>query len=321
MPDNNLNPINQNSSPRMDAPPIPEVEVRTMESDKKSVERGEIRPTPESVLPPIEDKSPMFKSETVSTTSLGDSMPMKKGHTGLYATLIVIILLLASGGIYYFYNFYNQSPSTDVTAVSNSLNNTKPTNDLPKEHLNPHSSLLSSTIPSSEARFGNLIYDSVFQYFKQITTVSKPANGTLIEIKTLDEKGSQIPFGSFLPLFFAVDKTQLGNWFNDDFTTFIYFDEKGSWPGFVAKIKDGISSAEIFDSLGKSLEVQDLTKFYIVNPGKFQKFKDGQLNGKKTRYASALSDGASFNYGIFGNYFVISTSYPGIKTVSSSLNP
>ena len=57
----------------------------------------------------------------------------------------------------------------------------------------------------------------------------------------------------------------------------------------------------------------------VATPGAFKGFKDGTLNAMASRYSVGSTPGASFNYGVFGGYLVISTSYDGLKAVAPML--
>ncbi|MDP2629472.1 MAG: hypothetical protein Q8P45_02095 [Candidatus Harrisonbacteria bacterium] len=70
-------------------PPIPEVAIRTLESDARSIAAGEIDPQPEIVTP----------SAAVFGTS-AETVKKKKKHGWL---LLLIILVLALGAVIFFF--------------------------------------------------------------------------------------------------------------------------------------------------------------------------------------------------------------------------
>ena len=69
-----------------------------------------------------------------------------------------------------------------------------------------------------------------------------------------------------------------------------------------------------------AVEGADLSYFYLNPVGlTFQPFKSGSYNGSATRYSAGSQAGSSFNYGAFGNYVVISTSFTGLKAAVALL--
>jgi len=135
------------------------------------------------------------------------------------------------------------------------------------------------------------------------------ANNRFNEVEILKEDGGQIPFPEllrrFLPFF---DKDFLSRTFNDDFTAFRYYDADGSWPGYVAKIKD-------FQVLAPAIApiLENYAGKFYPSEENLGKFKDGFVFGVKTRYAVSSKPGVSFNYGLFKDYLVISTNFEGFK--------
>ena len=145
---------------------------------------------------------------------------------------------------------------------------------------------------------------------------------------TLTTLTGPISLSEFLPLFIKesvgsdvapafVDLSK----FEDDFTAFLYYDESGVWPGYVARIKDGEDSLVIKTRLIEVESSFDLSAFYLGQPGTFKEFKDGTYNKMKTRYAVGGQSGASFNYTFFGtNTLVLSTSFNGLKAAISLID-
>lgn len=128
------------------------------------------------------------------------------------------------------------------------------------------------------------------------------------------ENGQQLPFATFLTSVAPVTTalTDAG-YFEQDFTAILYYDANGVWPVYVAKLKAGVSAADAINGVKTIEGVLDLNNFYLASPGTFAAFKDGKIGNYATRYAVGGQSGASFNYGVLGNYFVLSTSYNGLK--------
>ncbi|MBI3046008.1 MAG: hypothetical protein HYY86_00475 [Candidatus Harrisonbacteria bacterium] len=135
------------------------------------------------------------------------------------------------------------------------------------------------------------------------------------EVEILKEDGGQMSlpelFRRFLPVF---DKDFLSQTFNDDFTAFRYYDANGSWPGYVAKIKDSQVLAPVIAPI-----LENYAARFYISPETLGEFKDGSVLGIKTRYAIGSRPGSAFNYGLFNEYLVISASFDGFKLALKSL--
>lgn len=297
----------QNNQPQFGAPPPPQVGLRTMQSDIKSVERGEPTPIPESVLPPENTSEPVFRPET----QLGETSPKeggKKKALGLVVTLLVLVILGLGGYFAYPIFFGAEAPPP-----------APPPAPVPIISVTPHNSFFFPAAPSiSEIRLSTLLGPSITNAL-QALSANRLADSTLQEVSILDAEGSQTAFSSFFPaLAPTVPASQLPQWFEDDFTAFLFYDQDGVWPGYAAKVKNGVNVDDVKSAFA-SLEAADLSAFYLTPPGVFGTFKSGQINGKATRYAVGSTPGASFNYGFVSGYLVVSTSYNGLKSAASLL--
>ncbi|MDO8466961.1 MAG: hypothetical protein Q7S83_02360 [bacterium] len=147
----------------------------------------------------------------------------------------------------------------------------------------------------------------------QSESFNQLAEGQMKEVK-ISENGAQVPFPTFLSSVSPVASALAdGGYFEKDFTAMLYYDASGVWPVYVAKLKASANAADLV-SIMKSIEgVLDLGSFYLAPPGSFATFKDGQINGRATRYSVGTQAGAAFNYGLLGDYFVLATSYNGLK--------
>ncbi len=141
------------------------------------------------------------------------------------------------------------------------------------------------------------------------------ADGQLKEVKISDNKG-QVPFASYLGALMPA-ATALGgtDWFENDFTALLYYDANGVWPIYIAKLKSGVDSSAVKNGL-KALEpIMETANLYLNPPGTFAPFKDGKAGNYPTRYSVGTQKGAAFNYGIAGNYLILSANYNGLKSV------
>jgi len=307
------NQPNQPGEQKFGAAPTPEINIRTTESDIKSIERGESMPVPESVLPPETEKEPVFRPETqVPEGMMGmEEEPPKGKKPWLWIILGVVIVGL--GLLAYFVVFpLISSPPTPSPTPSPS-----PTTQIIAPA--PHNSLfLSPLADQTQITLQNFLLSTITNNLQLIAANRLPDN-TVQEVVVVDINDSQVPWSSYLPAFLpTLTPTQLGTWFEDDFTAFIFYDAKGVWPGLVAKIKNS-ANIDAAKATLTILETSDLSKFYLSPPGVFGQFKNGQINGKATRYAVGGIPGAALNYGFVNSYFVISTSYDGLRAAAPLL--
>ncbi len=302
------------------APPAPEVNVRTMASDTSSIQRGESMPVPESVLPPETEKEPTFRPETQVGESMGMAMeeekPPSKGRKVLVVSLLVVIVIGVGLAGYYF--VYPLLSRTEPAPPPEALPPAEPSAEPPAVLTAHNSFFFPRPAEVSEVRLSSLLLTTITSALQALAANRLP-NGTLQEAAILDSAGSQISFSSYLPAFLpSLSSSQLSSWFEDDFTAFLYYDGNGVWPGYVARVKNGVNLDEVRSNL-TVLESGELTRFYLSPAGAFGAFRDGQVNGRGTRYAVGGVPGSAFNYGIFGNYVLVSASYDGLKSAAPLL--
>lgn len=287
--------------------------MRTMQSDIGSVQKGESLPMPQSVLPPPVENEPVFRPETQVGNALpaGDQAPVAKKSGKLWIWIGLFVVIAGGAVAAYFFIFQNSasiSPPLAGTPVAT-----------PITPVIPHSSyFMNAPQANSELRLNNLSYTAIVNALQNLAA-GKLTDGFVQEVAILDAQGSQIAFGSYLPVFMpGLTSVQLTGWLEDDFTAFLYYDKNGVWPGYVAKIKNGVNLDEVKSNLA-SLEKEDLSKFYLAVPGTFATFKSGQLNGQPTRYAAGSAAGASFNYVFINGELIISSSFSGLKAAAPLL--
>lgn len=150
-----------------------------------------------------------------------------------------------------------------------------------------------------------------------ITKESTSAPTGVTELVFSAEGGTALPLGplfsALLPGFTEVAKTNI--LFEDTFTAFIYKDQAGAWPGYVATLKPGFDAAAL-KAWFTSLEKSPLKEFFVNDPGTMSAFKDGMINEiYPDRYATGATAGASFGYVMLPEQqkVVLSTSFAGLK--------
>lgn len=101
--------------------------------------------------------------------------------------------------------------------------------------------------------------------------------------------------------------------FESAFTSYIFHDDKGAWPGYIVKIAQGGPDIVTLADRLQKLESASYQNFFLSSPGAAQAFRTGQVKEQyMNRFAAFSTPGASFNYGIFGQYVIINTSYGGL---------
>jgi len=235
-------------------------------------------------------------------------------RSGGFRTVLVIFLALAVvsgvGALGYFYVFpalfprvgpISETPPADVPAAP--------------AQLAPHQSyLILPAAAQAEILLGDRSFPTVVASL-QNEAFAQLADGQVKEVKISDRNG-QVPFKDYLPAITpAALALDLSSWFEDDFTALLYYNPAGVWPVYVAKIRPTVDYQTVISNLLSVEGAMDAANFYLTSPGSFSGFKDGKYKTYNTRYNVGSVLGASFNYGVFGNYLVIATNFDGLKAV------
>ncbi|MEK7612011.1 MAG: hypothetical protein AAB407_01595 [Patescibacteria group bacterium] len=303
----------QNQQNQQFAPPPPkEVDVRTMGSDTKSMERGDISPMPDKMAPPQFGAEPSFAPETQIGGDFGGKEtvadPAKSQKVWIWTAIIAAVVVLGVGG-YFALPFITGTPDPIVEEVPGT----------PIVPVIQHQSYLVPAPLSQSTIQLSAITQLAARNSLELVAGNSQSAGTLQEVSVQNSTGGQIPFAQYMSVFAPeLTVTNMEQWFDEDFTTFIHYDANGAWPGYVARLKSGVNIDEVRASV-MALEGTMIANFYLGNPGTFGAFKDGQINTMPTRYSVGSIPGASFNFAILGNYFVITTSYPGLQAVTPLL--
>ena len=295
-------------------PQAPEVKLRTMQSDVGSIEKtGGAAPTPEFVA------SPIFKAET------NVQLPEEKtGMSGGTKAVIWIVMVLIAIGIVAGVYFYLLPLTTETrVATSEPVAITEPA-PAPEPAPPP------TPAPSHSSQFGfpNEIIPKVtisdYSIVAILTALQNEANNTgaagdLREIALVDSDDQQVTFSKFMATLMPELITKnleatLKTVFKDDFTAFVYFDDKGAWPGYTVETRENvdIDIVTLQDQL-KGIETASFSNLFLTPPGTAQEFRTGTVKEVHTnRFAPLSQAGASFNYGLFDGSLVINTSYGGL---------
>ncbi len=304
------------------APSAPMVNIRSMSSDAQTLkESGGIAPKPQTIkLETLEDNMPMLTPMTNNQLPSGEVA--SSGHRVLNVILEVILVfvvavVLGFVGYYFVYPMiFDDKLALAPVVVKPSV---APVVVSPKSEVAlTHKTLF--TKPVSEQATVSLSDLTAIDIIEALQTEARrvAVAGTLREIN-LQKGGALIKFSQYLnALLPDVSVTDIASVAEEDFTGFLYYDDKGIWPGYVVKIKNGANSTQIANWVTK-FENADVSKLYVSDPGSMDSFKDGPYKNAPVRYVKFTKPGASLNYGIFGETLVIATSFNALKAAVAAL--
>ncbi len=320
-----------------------EVKVRTMESDLKALNETGETPSPqeplsnqplagdtftnsnvpeEPIFKPVEPPLPPEFNLPPMPPLKGEMEPAAKPErsgNNVLKTTIALILLAGVGALGYFYGYpllvKTWTPAEPETNVAEETQVEQPVTQ-PEEIAAPPEP---ETAGKEETTLAQLDLTSLRQTLKQ--TSSSAAKGSLKEI-ALKSGENIMTFSGLLPLilpeFVSGDLT---TYFEDSLTVFIYTDENGSWPGYVAKAKDDIELLQAKSTMAEIENSSNLKNIFLEDITTIQGFKDGKAGSPQidTRYLVFAKPGAALNYGWLNRHLIISASYPGFQKALESL--
>lgn len=269
--------------------PQPEVNVRTMQSDVKSMQdQGGAAPAPQQVSP----SEMAFKPEEAVQS---------RSNKKVWWLLLLLIIVAAGAGAYYYY----------FIMMGNEI---APLNENMAEKSNPPTEGVPAII--SLANLNDAL--------KNESSEALPPDN-FKEIALVNEQGQSLSFFNVISVILPeLTGTELSNMiknnFKDSFQAYLYYDESGVWPVYKVSLKDDSSvDAMTLRAQLLSMENASIGNFYINPPGPVAPFRDGQVNSFPTRYSTfSNTPGASFNYGLINSDLYLSTSYQGLKKVLES---
>lgn len=296
-------------------PEMPQPEIRTMQSDLSALGSA-----PGAGIPPaaVDTGEPVFRPETVSQLERTVETPSSGGKK-VFVWLGILVGVIALGGAGYFFIYPMIFPPLTEPA---------PITETPEAPAAPETPAVIPAHVSAFAVAPTLTVEAM------IVEDTSPAIAAAIELESarplaLNSVKEVVVKTAAGPANFQNALSRLASsgtnlnqtfWdganFESDFTAFVFYDAAGSWPGYIAKIKPVASGDAVLTAAKTAESGMRLENLYPpIGPITFESFKDGQANNIPTRYSVGSLPGASFNYGVFGNYFVISTSYNGLKAV------
>lgn len=297
---------NQSSNPPV--PELPPQEPRPALPNTPPAQPNFPPPPPNLPFAAAPANEPLFQptAPVGQIETLEQAPPHKSG--GIIKVVIAIVAILGLGALGYFvaYPMFTSEDAAPTPAPSTAAS------PLPSSPIRSHQSFF--VVPATQETpltIEPVSAEGIADALRQIGERGMPPD-SLEEIVMRDPRGSQIPFPAFLGAFGVLDPADLAAWFENDFTAFLYYDAKGIWPGYLAKVKPDANRTDLMAALS-GLENVPLRQFFLEDPGAFGPFKDGNVFRRPNRYAPGTLPGAAFEYALVDNYVIISTSYPGLQ--------
>lgn len=307
----------------------PQGEMRTMESDVNSIkESGGGAPEPQVIRP--EDLSigkeqqaqvpPSSQEQVKKEPQLPQSIE-GKDNSWIWWTLGVvvgIVILLAIG--WWVYSAYFTTPLEELlpeAGEESAVNNEGIEPPLP-----PETPLGQSIFGFSENEIETVDVDGykVVGILAALQGVadSFSADGQVKEVRLNIQGQSADPslyLSTFLP---ELERSSLINVLDTEFggelDVLLYRQNAGVWPVYVIRKNPvtAISEADLLEQLS-TIEETSVGNLYLTPPMGDVEFKTGPVGDKySSRYTSYEEKPASFNYGLFGDYLILSTTYQGL---------
>lgn len=280
-------------------------------------------PIPESVMAPEAKREIVFSPETQnqmagvpSPRKLGPSVPpmMEEEPPSGKRKLLMwgggIAAVVVLGAVGYFVAYPRLFPPSPPPAPP----------PPPPPALAPHVSYFLTPATTKGKVSVTAIEPAIISLrLQQLRSTPLPP-GSLQEVEIAHDATGQVPWSAFFATFGTnLAAADLAAWFEDDFTAFAYYDVSGVWPGYVAKLKSGVTADAIRQGLAL-LESSDLAPLYLFPPGDPQGgWNDGGVNGTSARYLVYAQPSAAFSYTVFDSYVLFSTSYEGAKGAATLL--
>ena len=312
-------------------PQTPDIQIRTMESDVQSVQETGGQPKPQYIdlpsggLPatPSEPPPPPPSAPGGSGPAEPIAAPTPTPGWSWLVWLVIIIILIVLGWLAYVYLWpmilgptgSGEAPLVEPAPPAQPL--TTPIPAAPPR-LSPFGSPLGTVTTLAVANYEPVAILTTLQN----EAVQTPASGNIKELAIKVGAGPAI-FSQFLAALIP-ELTGNGlaallqNVFEDNFTTYFYYDDNGVWPGLVVALRKNVADLNPV-TLANQLQLLELSSYsnlFLIPPGTAQTFRNNQLKDKYNyRLAYFSQPGAAFNYGLFDQYLIITTSVDGLLGV------
>lgn len=301
--------------------------VRTMESDMRAIERtGGNAPRSTEPVPAFLHPQASFPQQTQipSPTREGAGRDILMGFLGsrFVLTLGFLGMLVVLGLLGYFIVYPSVFQSNPVVP-RNPPSPPVTTNPPPKTSFTHESffRLPADTILNFAFSSGPVSNAADLQTFGQkLAGLINEAGqtGTFFEIEMKNEDGEPLALTDFLSRTRALvlGKAFLEESFYRDFTAFVYREKNDLWPGYVIRLKPGLTQLVLQDEVKKIETSPDVENLFLSEPSEPRagEFAEKQIGTRPMRYLVFGNSGAMFAYSWFNSEtLVISTSEEGLR--------
>lgn len=306
-----------------------------MESDTQSMRAsGGAEPVPQFVPPPLRPADSAGQAPTPSTpvqtpvnpapAPMPEVQEVKSG--GSIFWLSILIIIIGIGWLAYQYGLpaYRAMTATEM-ATEPITDTTAPQPEADGLTTAPLSQAVTPTTTPLGGTIAALVKIETDGTAASITAALAAEakkggvpSGTIKEV-SITNNGTPMSFGTVMNALLPEAQTNglagiLTAGFDPNFSAYIFYDDRGAWPGYVAKIDPAaqIDPTTLISRL-QAIETSSYQNLFLTDSGTASGFKTGQARGKYIdRFAPLTADGALFSYGIFGDYFIVNTSNNGL---------
>lgn len=300
-------------------PPPAKVNVRTMQSDIKSIqEDGGQMPQPYTaeISQPLKEETktpeeiafqapglgsnipgytgpeePIFETEASSplpqnkekTSAEGSAKPPKKGSKTFALILGIAILaaILGMGG-YYLVTKFIKTKGVALAPTVSAPSQEETIVPIPEKIPSQaaYVSLFSAPVLQEEKIISVLTLDNIKNALMAAANAN-PVNN-LKEVILRGENQSLVGFSKFIPVILPELKSEeIAGFFEENFTATVFSDLNGQWPGYVVKLKSAITIDQGQAFVRQNLESSaNLKNIFLEEPGTAAAFKDGLAGGQ-----------------------------------------
>jgi hypothetical protein len=305
-------------------PPPPEVKIRTLESDIESItQSGGVATMPRLVkAPPIVDKTDLGAKKAKPSS----------GAAGIIIAAVAFIVFAAAAFVAYKYlsaiiggnaNPGSNSPSAATTTqtpaapASASISSTFVHRSAFRK---PPDQTFMLSVVSAATNASEL--QTFYQRLNNLLSSASPTS-TFFEIDVKGNDGRDININEIFSLSdgAVLDPQLLSDNFSLDATFFVYKDKNGFWPGYVLALQSSKNWLFLKDDVAKLESSPKIRNLFLSSPGEplAPGFKDDTADDQPIRVEVFSAPGASFSYGWYHGYLILSTSEDGFKQALARL--
>lgn len=349
MANENLMGAGEGESP-LTKPAVPNVDVRTMNSDMQSINTGSPVPKPYvpqaipenmAVIPPVLNTSvpdQSFQIPQADTTTFGSPTPemsAKKNSKGIFTAIIVFIAVvgLAALGYFVIYPIFFANQAAPVVENTSPVAE-QPTLPAPEPAPIPEATPTPEPVAPAPAHVSILTTPASGQMEATAVTtratlaglnLGNSASPSLTEMIYRNSAGELVKTADILKTmtgFNISENSALSSAFNElSGTGFVYADANGRWLGFAAQLNSSADLASVSATFSQAFEsVSDYSSLFAGAPGAAKTWKASQVAGTTNhRFLTFANSGFAIDYGWVGNKLVISTSFDGFKEIIKRL--